>query len=175
MLLIFYFWLLFLGIFNKGESVNENNFLHRGIHLMVGKLDHWPVLFRVCIPGVVGVILWFLLCALLEWTHMIPTQESWKIVFRESLVVGLCAYLPWCHLLAGLIFVYFLHSYIYLGISPVWNYLHAITRKALGPLYLLPLQISKIDFTPVAAMAVVFLIYENGVRLLAALFTMAMR
>ena len=88
---------------------------------------------------------------------------------------GACAYLPWCHLPGGLVLIYFLNSYIYMGPSPLWNYLHNITRKALAPLYLLPLQISKIDFTPVAAMAIIFLIYENGIRLLSALFTLAMR
>ena len=89
--------------------------------------------------------------------------------------MGLCAYLPWCHLLALLIFIYFLNSYIYLGGSPIWNYLHFFTRKILTPLYFLPLQISKIDFTPVAGMAIVFLIYENAVKGLSVLFTYALR
>jgi uncharacterized protein YggT (Ycf19 family) len=174
-LLSVYICLILLGIFGKGIHGSENNFVHRTVQLLVGFLESWPVLFRAALPGVVAAPLWFILCAALEWAHIIPGQESWKNVFHESLVVGLCAYLPWCHLLAGLVLIYFLNSYIYMGPSPLWNYLHNITRKALAPLYLLPLQISKIDFTPVAAMAIIFLIYENGIRLLSALFTLAMR
>ena len=165
----------FVGDFWQGESwKRESNFVHRMVQLLVGPLESWPALFRASLP-VVAAPLWFIFCAALESAQIIPGQESWKIVFHESLVVGLCAYLPWCHLLAGLVFIYFLNSYIYMGPSPLWNYLHTITRKALTPLYLLPLQISKIDFTPVAAMAIIFLIYENGVRFLSALFTFAMR
>ena len=174
-LLSFYICLILLGILNKGNHGSENNFVHRLVQLLVGSLESWPVLFRAALPAVVVAPLWFILCATLEGAHIIPGQESWKIGFHESLVGGLCAYLPWCHLLAGLVFIYFLNSYIYMGPAPRWNYLHGITRKALAPLYLLPLQISKIDFTPVAGMAIIFLIHENGVRLLSALFTFAMR
>jgi len=173
-LLIFYSWILFLGLVNYGDNVNENNLLHKGIHIFTKPVIKWPVIFRILLPGMVTAPLWFLFCLILEKINIFPVQTL-KSVFCESLVMGLCAYLPWCHLLALLIFIYFLNSYIYLGGSPIWNYLHFFTRKILTPLYFLPLQISKIDFTPVAGMAIVFLIYENAVKGLSILFTYALR
>lgn len=174
MLLIFYSWLLLLGIFNYGNNLNENNLAHKVIHCLVGRLGNWPVGIRLCLPAMVAMPLWFFFSLILEWTGIFPQQGSIKAIFHESLVMGLCAYLPWCHLLAGLIFIYFLNSYLFLGTSPVWNYLHAITRKLLAFLYMLPLTFGKIDFVPIVGLGITFLIYEYGCRWLSALFTMAM-
>ena len=174
LLLIFYSWILFLGLMKYGDNVNEKNLLHKSIHVFTGPILKWPVVFRVLLPGLITIPLWIIFCLILEKANIFPVQ-TFKSIFCESLVMGLCAYLPWCHLMALLIFIYILNSYFYLTSSPIWNYLHSFTHRILTPLYFLKLQIYKIDFTPVAGMAIVFLIYENGTKALSVLFTYALR
>jgi uncharacterized protein YggT (Ycf19 family) len=66
--------------------------------------------------------------------------------------------------------VYLVNSYVYVGISPVWNFLCLSGRHLLRPVQALPLRVGKLDLMPVAAVVVVFLVAHFAARGLALLY-----
>jgi uncharacterized protein YggT (Ycf19 family) len=77
---------------------------------------------------------------------------------EESLVIGLGSYLVWKFLIATLLALHLLNSYIYFGRQPFWNYMNAVTNQLLQPLSKIQLRAGKADFAPVVGIAVVFLL-----------------
>jgi len=47
-------------------------------------------------------------------------------------------------------------SYVYLGSSPLWEFINATARNLLAPLRRMPLRIARFDFTPLIAVILIF-------------------
>jgi uncharacterized protein YggT (Ycf19 family) len=63
-----------------------------------------------------------------------------------------------------------LNSYIYFGRHPFWNYVNATAQTLLTPLKKIPLRAGKVDFAPVAGIALVFLLAQFAGRGLVLLY-----
>ena len=74
--------------------------------------------------------------------------------------------LSWSHLLAGILLLHLINSYVHLGEHPVWAFIHSLARTFLSPFRRLPLQVGKVDLTPVIALAAVYLLARGGEHLL---------
>jgi uncharacterized protein YggT (Ycf19 family) len=86
----------------------------------------------------------------------------------ESLVIALGSYLVWKFLIAALLVLHLLNSYIYFGKHPSWNYVNATAKQLLRPLKKIPLRVEKADFAPIVGIALVFLFAycaQNGIKL----------
>ncbi len=59
-----------------------------------------------------------------------------------------------------------MNSYIYFGKNPFWKYVNVIAQNFLSPLKKIPLRAGKVDFAPVVAIGLVFLLAEFAGRFL---------
>ena len=144
---------------------------HRLVRMQLGAIDGWarwvklpPAVRRHC-AGSGGLASWPL-----AWLHIIPPPVSAAHRLGESLVIGLGSYLVWKFLIAALLALHLLNSYIYFGKNPFWNYVNATAKQLLRPLAKIPLRAGKADFAPVVGIALVFLLAELAGRALTLLY-----
>ena len=90
-------------------------------------------------------------------THVLPRPVSAWQRLETSAIVGAGSYLVWKFVIAGLLILHFLNTYVYFGKHPFWAYVNATARKLLSPLGKIPLRVGKMDFAPVAGIALTFL------------------
>jgi uncharacterized protein YggT (Ycf19 family) len=88
---------------------------------------------------------------------------------EQGATIGLAFYVSWQYLLYGLLVLYLLSSYVYLGNHPLWSFVSATGGKVVYPLRFL--RIGKVDFAPVVAIALVFVIARFAERELTQIYT----
>jgi uncharacterized protein YggT (Ycf19 family) len=162
---VFYLWLLLFSIVN-GRSADEEP-LQKLIKLHLGWIDRWPWAVKAALPALTCFAAWYLLSFGLARLGMIPPVRSPAHRIEQSLILVFQAYLTWKYPIVVVLGASLLGSYIYFGSSPLWSFIHATGRRLMLPLRGIPLQIGRVDFAPVLALALVFLATELGSRGLA--------
>jgi uncharacterized protein YggT (Ycf19 family) len=162
---IIYIWALFLSVFPPLKK--SNDFLSRIVKVLLGALDKLPFLIKVILPFFVGVLVWIILTWALASLDIIPRVTTFKLVFQQAILFGVEVYLSLEFLLVFLFFLHLLNMYVYLGNATFWWVINSIAEICLTPIRWLPLQIARLDFTPVAGIALVIAISEFGSWLLA--------
>lgn len=164
---VFYLWLILLSVVNRSlSSIDPVQRLVRG-HL--GWLERWPAWLKLVLPWVVICLSWSGVARGLSRLDILPPAQSTASLWGQAALVGVSAYLSWKYLISGVLFLYLVNSYLYLGQAPFWTFLAASARHLLRPLRLVPLQVSKLDFAPLVGIVVVFFLAEWAERQLAAL------
>jgi uncharacterized protein YggT (Ycf19 family) len=74
-------------------------------------------------------------------------------------------------LIAVVLLLHVVNSYLYLGNHAFWSFINATARNILAPLRWLPLRVGRVDLTPVVGIAVVLLGLGLGERGLTWLFS----
>lgn len=154
----FYLSLLLLSMLNRRVADGEP--LQRFVRGCLGRVERWPLVFKLVLPLVTATILWMLLSPLLVWWQVIPSVPAYGIRFRQGLLVGIGMCLVWKHVISAFLLMYFLNSYIYLGNHDLLSYSAVTARRVLAPLSRLPLRFGRMDFTPVFGMVLVYLLAE---------------
>lgn len=172
-LFIVYMSMILIRILSRGETSIENSFQNVFVGFMARSVEGWPVFFKICLPGVVGGILWLIFAPIIEVMEVLPDQ-SWSAVFKECIVLGLASYLPWGGLVMILLGVHIITCKFRLGTSSIWSYLDYINAKLIKPLSYLQLQIFKYDFTALVELPIVYLICVYYRDFLTGLFAKAM-
>ena len=167
-LAVFYLWLLFLSLVNCRAA--EATPLQRLVRLHLGRIDAWSWPLKLVLPFLLGTLVWLTLMPLLTGWKIIPPAHSLAHRLEQAGTIGLGMYLRWKFLIGGLLVLYLLGSYVFLGNHPFWNFIAVTGRNALGPLCRLPLRVGKIDLAPVVAIALVFLAAGLAERGLTALY-----
>jgi uncharacterized protein YggT (Ycf19 family) len=155
---VFYLWLLLLSILAGPEPI------HRLVRMQLGRIDGWPRGVKLFLPLAITAAFWQAASRLLTWLQIIPKPVSAAQQIEAALIVGLNSYLVWKYVIAALLALHLLNSYIYFGKNPFWSYVNAEARTLLSPLRALPLQAGKVDFAPVVGLALVFLVAELAGR-----------
>jgi uncharacterized protein YggT (Ycf19 family) len=158
MLAVFYLWLLLLSILAGPEPV------HGLVRMQLGGMDRRPRWMKLFLPLLAGALLWWLASWLLEWRGIIPRPISTALRIEQSLLIGLGSYLVWKYVIGVLLALHLLNSYVYFGRHPFWNYVNATAQTLLQPLRRVPLRAGRVDFAPVAGIALVFLAAELAGR-----------
>jgi len=159
---IVYLWLVLLSILGGPMPT------HRLVKIQIGTIDGWPRWIKVLLPLAVIALLWWLASWVLAWLHIVPPPVSPAHRIAAALVIALDSYLVWKFLIAALLGLHLLNSYIYFGKNPFWNYVNVTAGKLLRPLEKIPLRAGKADFAPVAGIALVFLFafcVQDGIKL----------
>jgi uncharacterized protein YggT (Ycf19 family) len=151
---ILYLWLMLLSILDGPMPT------HRLVKMQLGEIDGWPRWIKFLLPLPVIASLWWLASWVLAWLHIIPPPVSPPRQIAAALVIALGSYLVWKFLIAALLALHLLNSYIYFGKNPFWSYVNATANQLLRPLEKIPLRAGKADFAPVAGIALVFLLAE---------------
>jgi uncharacterized protein YggT (Ycf19 family) len=160
---IFYLWLLLLSILSGPQTI------HRLVKIQLGTIDGWPRRVKFILPLAATALFWGLASWPFAWLHPKPAMSAAQRI-EEALVIGLGSYLVWKFLIAALLALHLLNSYIYFGKNPFWNYVNTTAQTLLSPLKKIPLRAGKVDFAPVVGIALVFLIAGFAARALAFLY-----
>jgi uncharacterized protein YggT (Ycf19 family) len=164
----FYLWLLLLSMVNR--HVADTDPWQRMVRFQLGWPERWPLILKLVLPLCMATLLWLALAPLFKKLGIIPPPKSPREVWQQGIVFGLAAYLIWKYLVAGVLLLYLVNSHLYLGTNPFWNYANVTARNLLAPLRGLPLHLGRVDFAPLVAVALVFLIDGFSSRGLVALF-----
>jgi uncharacterized protein YggT (Ycf19 family) len=158
---IMYLWLLLLSILSGPMPT------HRLVKMQLGEMDGWPRWIKFLLPLIVIALVWGLASWPFAWLHPKPAMSAAHRI-EESLVIALGSYFVWKFLIAALLALHLLNSYIYFGKNPFWSYVNATAKQLLRPLEKIPLRAGRADFAPVAGIALVFLLagcVQDGIKL----------
>jgi uncharacterized protein YggT (Ycf19 family) len=155
-LAVFYFSLMILAAVNRGTL--ENNPWLALIRAHLGPLAHWPAPLLLLAPFVITFLLWLALGPLFGWLEVSAPASSFAHLAKQALVIGISSWLPWPSVIAGVLALHFIASYVYLGSAPFWKFINATARQLLRPLAFLPLRLGRLDFTPLLGLALMVLV-----------------
>lgn len=155
-LIILYFWMLVLVIVNRRNSSPDPVLKAFRVHL--GPVTHWPWLLQWVLPLLLVAALWIALHPLLVHLGIDSRVETHGRLVRQGLLVGTALYLSLQYLLPVFLFAHLIASYVYLGASPLWDFVGSTARNLLAPLSRLPLQVARVDFAPVAGVVLIFVL-----------------
>jgi len=164
----FYASLLFLSGIN--QKVTDSSPQQRWVRAHLGRIARWPLTVRLLLPWMTLTGLWFVLTPLTSRLDLIPRPDTFGFALQSAMVVGLGGYLVWKYLIAGILLLYILNSYVYMGGSTFWNYINLSTQTLIRPVSFLPLRAGKFDFAPALVMVVVFLASHGMERGLTGLY-----
>ncbi len=157
-LAVFYLWMLLLSVVNR--RVPDTDPLQKLVRLHCKWVERWPQWMKAILPLVLGGLFWLALHPLLARLTIVPENKSATQLFEQAAVIGLGTYLAVKYLIVGILLLHLLHSYVFLGHHAAWNFVDATARNLLAPLRWLPLRIGKVDFLPLAGIALVFFAAE---------------
>jgi len=163
-----YFWLLLLSMVNR--AVPDTDSLQRLVRLHLGWVERWPAPLKLVLPPLATLLLWVLFSGPLTRLGIVPPPASMGHTFQLGLVIGLATFLTWKYLVAGVLLLHLLSSYVFLGKSPLWTFINTTARHLLWPLRWLPLRLGRVDLAPPAGIVLVFLAAEFAPRWLTELY-----
>jgi len=167
-LAVFYFWLLLLSILN--DSAADVDLWQRLGRLHLGRIDRWPWPIKLILPVLAVSLLWLAVSPILARLNIVPPALSATHRLEQALVIGLGAYLSWKYLIGGVLALYMLNTYVFLGQQTFWAFVGITGRNMLIPLRWLPLRLGKADFAPLAEVILVFLAAAFAERRLTILY-----
>jgi uncharacterized protein YggT (Ycf19 family) len=143
--------------------------IHALVTIPLGRIDGWPRWAKVMLPFLSMVVLWWLLSWPLNQLEILtPITTAGR--FQQSIVMGLNSYLLWKFPLGIILLLHLLNSYIYFGKHSFWKYINDTAYTLLLPLGKIPLRLGRVDFAPLLALVVLFLVAELAARGLIALY-----
>jgi hypothetical protein len=155
-LVIFYFWLLILALINRGTP--EPDAIQKLIRLHLGCSGRWPWPLQFFGPLLLTATLWAASYPLLVRVGVLDPVRANLHVLEQGLLIGSALVFSLKYLLPPFFLLYLLISYVYLGSSPVWDFIGTTARNLLRPLGWLPLRLARLDLRPIAGLALVLLL-----------------
>lgn len=160
-LVIFFFWLLLLSMLGRhAETATAPIRLAR---IQLGFLETWPAALKLLLPFVVGFAGWWVLTWPLVECGLLPPVISEAARLAQAGLVGVGSYLAWKYLVLGLLVLHLLHNHIYFGAHPSWNFVNYAAKRLLHPLRVIPLQIARVDLTPIIGIGLIAL-FAHGLE-----------
>ncbi len=154
-LMVFYFWLIFLGVVNRRR---ENDPFQKAIELQLGRIARRPWFVQLLLPIFAVATLWIVLHPVLVQAGVMNRTHSNLHLAEQGLLIGAMVYCSLKFLLPALFLAQVIASYVYLGNHPLWDFIGATSRNVLAPLNRLPLRSGKMDFAPLLGILLVLLV-----------------
>jgi uncharacterized protein YggT (Ycf19 family) len=158
-LCMFYFWLLLLSAVNT--KVPDTDPLQKLVRLHLGRVERWPRAAKLLLPFAASALLWMGFHPLLAWLSIVPPTSGAGQLTGQGALIGLLSYLGWKYLIVGILVVHTFTSYVYFGNLPFWNFINITAQHLLAPLRWIPLQLGRVDFSPLVGIALVFLVSQG--------------
>lgn len=165
---VFYLWLVLLSVANRALPDAEP--VQRLVRLHLGWVERLPALLRLLLPPLLIILAWWAVNPLLVKSGALPAARGAARVWEQGVVVAAGAVFAWKFIIAGLLLLHLLNSYVYLGEATFWPWVEATAKNLLGPLKKFPLRLARVDLAPVAAIALVWVAAHFGLRMLTRLF-----
>lgn len=157
-LAVLYCWFLALAFVNHG--IEETDPLHKLVRLQLGRVSRLPRALQALFPLISVTIAWAVLHPLFVRAGVITPAESWVNLLGQGLLVGAALYLSVKYLFPILLLAHLVISYVYVGRSPIWDYVSATAQRLLKPIRRLPLRFARIDFAPLLAAVIILLLLD---------------
>jgi uncharacterized protein YggT (Ycf19 family) len=145
---VLYFWLAALTIINRSAMATDP--VQKLVRLHLGRVARWPWPVQLLLPYLAAVVLWTGVEPLLVHLGIMGPVHSATHLFEQAALVGLGLLLSLKYLLPVFLCLHLIASYIYLGTSPVWDFIATTSDNVTAPLRPLPLRFARLDFTPLA-------------------------
>jgi hypothetical protein len=152
--LTFHFWIVALVLIN-GRSL-ESNSVHKLLVLQLGRLARIPLLPLLLLPIATTMLLWMGVHFFLVQSGVVGSVRSVWLLAEQGALLGVSLFFSLKTLLPVFLFVHLVSSYVYLGTSPIWDYVAETSRRILVPLN--SLRIGRIDLRPLVGMILVLLL-----------------
>jgi uncharacterized protein YggT (Ycf19 family) len=153
---VLYFWLLILVLLNRATV--EPDPILRLLRVHFGRLARWPWPLLLVLPTLVIAGVWVAVHPLLLGLELVNRSWSSTHLLEQGLLLGLGPFFTLKYLLPVFLLLHLAATYVYLGSSPLWDFIAGTARHLLAPLQWLRLRFGKLDFTPLAGIVLLFLI-----------------
>lgn len=147
----FYFSLLLVVAVNSKENDSWTD-LARAHLARFARLPAW---LCVVLPFWASFLFWLAVAPVLAAIEVHSPIRSFGQLCGQAAVVGLGGWLLWKYVLAVILFLHIVSSYVYLGNSPFWKFISRTAQNLLRPVAWLRLRLGRIDFTPILALVLV--------------------
>ena len=161
---VLYMWLGLVSVLHRRAP--ETEVWPKLVRLHLGVLERLPPALKLTAPIVLVAALWVAVNPLMANAGMVPQPVSATQLWEQAVLVGLGTMLAWKYLLALILFLGVLNSYLYLGTSSFWAFVGSTSRNLLQPLQRLPLRAGRVDCAPLVGLAACWLGFTALERLL---------
>jgi uncharacterized protein YggT (Ycf19 family) len=158
-LVVCYFWLLTLALINHRMTAPDP--LHKVVLIQLGRIGRWPPLAQAILPLIAVAALWIGLEPVLVSAGVVNRAQSAAHLIGQGFLVGGAIYFSLKFFLPALLFVHLVASYVYLGRSPLWEFVAATSQNLMRPIRFLPLRFGKVDLTPIAGIVLLILLLHT--------------
>lgn len=155
-LVVFYFWLIVLGLLNRATA--DTDPIPKMIRQYLGRWTASPAVVQLLAPLAAVTLFWCALHPLLRYTQVTSPTQSFLHLVEQGALISLGLVFSLKLLLPPLLLLHLVTSYVYLGSNPVWDFVSSTSRSCLAPLRRLPLRVAKLDFAPVAGVVLILLL-----------------
>lgn len=153
---IFHFWLLMLSSINRSQ--NSTDPIQKMIVLQLSRSARWPAWVQVSVSILAGASMWLIFQPALVYTGVVNRAHSGWHLAGQSLLVGGAVLFSLKYLLPAFLAAHVIASYVYLGRSPLWDFVSLTARNILAPLKRLSLCAGRVDLAPVLGIALIVLL-----------------
>ena len=154
MLIVCYFWLLALAMINRRSA--EPDPLQKMVRLHLGPVARWPWPVQLLLSLLLVTGLWVSLHPLLVQLEIASRVRSNAHLAEQGILIASALVFSLQYLFPVFLLLHLVASYVYLGSSPLWEFINATARNLLAPLRRMPLRIARFDFTPLIAVILIF-------------------
>jgi hypothetical protein len=154
-----FFWLLVIAILNR--HVQEPDTILKLIRLQLGRVGHLPTWVQFILPLFATIILWMTVHPALAWIGIVAPAHSQLQVLGQGALLWVVLLISLKLLLPVVLMLYMLSSYVYLGHSPLWEFVATTSAGIMRPLHPQRLRSSKLDFAPLVGIVLIFLLLHT--------------
>jgi uncharacterized protein YggT (Ycf19 family) len=123
---------------------------------LLGPIDKLPRWFKFLLPFLIGMTFWIVAGPLLTAAGVQAPVKSFGHLAQEAVLIGISSWLAWKYAIAVVLVLHIVTSYVYFGAAPFWKFISETGRNLVRPLSPIPLQVGRVDFAPVIALAIIF-------------------
>jgi hypothetical protein len=130
-LLATYTWAIGILIFNRAP--HDKDGVTRAVRRQFGWVGVWPPWLTALLPWLAGAAGWLGVGSWAASQGVLPTLQGWPHLFQQALLVGVGMWCHWRWLVLAILGLHFLNSYVYLGTSPIWDFVQQTGSRLARP------------------------------------------
>jgi len=127
----FYIWLIVISVLNRNDL--EPGALLKYVRLQLGAIEKRSMALKFALPLAAILVAWAVLSPLLQKMAIVPSSSLLRLA-EQGILIGLAGYLSATYLLAVLLFLHLLNTYVYLGEWSIWRLASLTSRQFVKPL-----------------------------------------
>jgi uncharacterized protein YggT (Ycf19 family) len=131
------------------------------ISLQLGLLARWPWLAQIAASILTVAVLWIIFHPAMVYAGVTTRAQSNLHLVEQGLLVGVGILLSLKYFLPAFLGVHLVASYVFLGKSPLWDFVGLTARNIVAPLNRLPLRAGRVDLAPIIVIVLTLLLLHT--------------